>query len=188
MRTWAAFQICVVWRQAEPVMDENLIETDFLAPTGFNQWPADQQRVLQHQFKRGICVQLFRHDLARLHARCSAVEPFRHWAFAEESTQTLRDPYLGQQVARNDLVSGSSQQGFLPGIVAAAGFLVKDDLYHEYNSEFHQDVFVAHDELAGQAPGRRRIAGFGGLDLLLADLARQLERGLFLFRQVHTER
>ena len=54
--------------------------------------------------------------------------------------------------------------------------------------KLHEDILVAHDELARQPPRWRDVVHLGMIDLLLGDLAGQLEHGFFLFGEMHAHR
>lgn len=172
-------------------MDELLIEADVFASFRFNQRATDQQRVLQHELQRILRALLLGNDFTGFDMRCGAVEPFGHGAFAEKFQQALLRPGFGEQVTRDDFVAGGGEQRLLSGVVAAAGFFVEVDGGHGFAVriastlslalslqgregtclELHQDVFIPHDELAGQAPRRGYIAGLGGGYLVFGDLA-----------------
>ncbi len=111
-------------------MNLRLIEADFFAPIRFYQRAVDQQWVVKHELQRFSLIQQFGRNLAGFNFGGRAVEPLGYGAFTEKIEQAFLRPWFGEQIARDDLMPGGGKQRLLFGVVAAAGFFVKDDLSH----------------------------------------------------------
>ena len=127
----AAFRVCPgeffhhLRRESQPGVDDFGIKARFASAVGFQQGAADEQRLCEHQGERRVSVNIFRHDLTRLHARRGTVEPFGDGAVAEKFQQAFARPWFGEQAAGVDFMPALLSQSFCRALLAQPGFSKK---------------------------------------------------------------